>query len=498
MIKNIVLSISFISCILLPNPTAAQVAARKGVTLNEVYEQINNLAIKHDAESKALLALEAKELVKSDNEQWILLGATIYESLQNKAEVEKAQKTIKKRFPNGKNARFEEFNKIFNSKPTITTLEVEKLHKNWETRFPPNSFAEQDRNMYIEADANMAILFFNENNIEKGNSYIERFKSNPNYPIYINKVGSELIKKNNYLLATTLLEPAYVLSLEATKPNSIAQNKTALARSYYNIAPNYANSLLKDGKTEQAITVLEELINKTSNVTASLVKQLVEAYAIDGRDLDAFILLHNYQNNNEVDERLSNLSKSLYLKLNQNNEGNINEYFSSLTEKSTDALFSKYKAEMIKKEAINFSLLNMKGDTISLADMKGKVVILDFWATWCGPCKASFPGMQATINKYKNDKEVEFLFIDVWQKEDNYKELAQKFIIKNQYTFNVLFDEMKDRAKSTATAYGVRGIPTKIIIDKEGFIRFESSGGGTEVYKVVNEMTAKIELAKKG
>jgi hypothetical protein len=62
----------------------------------------------------------------------------------------------------------------------------------------------------------------------------------------------------------------------------------------------------------------------------------------------------------------------------------------------------------------------------------------------------------------------------------------------------VLFDEMKDRSKATTTAYGVRGIPHKVVIDKEGFIRFEASGSGSDIDKIVAELDTKIELAKQG
>ena len=106
--------------------------------------------------------------------------------------------------------------------------------------------------------------------------------------------------------------------------------------------------------------------------------------------------------------------------------------------------------------------------------------------------------MQATVNKYANDQDVVFLFIDTWQREANYKELVNNFIESNKYTFQVLFDEMKNTKDAVVSAYGVEGIPTKVVIDKEGFIRFKTTGGGADVDKIVNEMSAKIELAKKG
>lgn len=57
---------------------------------------------------------------------------------------------------------------------------------------------------------------------------------------------------------------------------------------------------------------------------------------------------------------------------------------------------------------------------------------------------------------------------------------------------------MKDRDQATVSAYGVKGIPTKVIIDKDGFIRFQSSGSGADVEKIVHEISTKIELARRG
>ncbi|WP_437918073.1 trypsin-like peptidase domain-containing protein [Sphingobacterium sp. LRF_L2] len=160
-----------------------------------------------------------------------------------------------------------------------------------------------------------------------------------------------------------------------------------------------------------------------------------------------------------------------------------------------EALKAKYKGEMIKKQAPDFSLKNMQGEVVSLSDFKGKVVVLDFWATWCKPCIGSFPGMQAAVEKYSKDKDVVFLFIDCFERQENYEAQVRSFIAENKYAFQVLFDHMSEN-ESITKGYNIKGIPNKVVIDKEGFIRFQSSGSGTDVDRIVNEISTKIEIVR--
>lgn len=112
-------------------------------------------------------------------------------------------------------------------------------------------------------------------------------------------------------------------------------------------------------------------------------------------------------------------------------------------------------------------MTNSDGKKVHLSDYKGKVIVLDFWATWCGPCRASFPKMQELVKKYK-DKNVEFFFINVWEKMNpvDLKANVTDFIKENKYSFNVLYD-FKDEIVSQ---YKIDAIPSKIIIDKKGNI----------------------------
>lgn len=476
----------------------AQVAAQKNATLTDIYMRINDLATKHDPVSKAALASEADALMKKESEQMMTLGASLYEALQKKNDAENAYKTIAKKFPKGINARMSAYNKIFVAKHDLTTIEVEKQYIKWLENYPSEVFKTDERTIYPQADAQMAMLFYRENNLDKASHYLERLKVSTNYTVYVNGVARDLINNQKFATASELLAPAYKIAKAAVTATAEIENKISIARSYYNIAPNYARALMNTSKTAEAILVLEDLLKSANKKSAVHVELLAQAYIQDNRDLDAFLLLSDYINNNISEDKLINKVRELYTKLNQNNNRNIESYINIISAKSNQAVLDKYQKEMIKKEAPNFSLKNMKGETISLKDFRGKVVILDFWATWCGPCKNSFPGMQAAVNKYKDDKEVEFLFIDTWQKEDNFKELVADFIKENKYTFHVLFDDMKDRSTNTAAAFSVRGIPHKVVIDKEGFIRFESAGGLADIDKIVKEMSVKIELAKKG
>ncbi len=126
-----------------------------------------------------------------------------------------------------------------------------------------------------------------------------------------------------------------------------------------------------------------------------------------------------------------------------------------------DDIFSKIGIQPIKnKKAPNFCLKGLNGEKVELKNFRGKVVFLNFWATWCGPCKEEMPSMQALHHQFK---EKGFVFLTISVDYAGVKPVKE-FIEKHRYTFPVLIDPKGE----TLDLFEVRGIPTTFLIDQKG------------------------------
>ncbi|HUI29994.1 MAG TPA: TlpA disulfide reductase family protein [Candidatus Acidoferrales bacterium] len=132
--------------------------------------------------------------------------------------------------------------------------------------------------------------------------------------------------------------------------------------------------------------------------------------------------------------------------------------------------------------APDFTLTSIDGKTIKLSDYRGKVVILDFWATWCAPCKAEIPDFIKLSSQYKSH---DFQMLGVSLDEGGLKEVAP-FMKQLGMNYPVVLG-----TEEVVSAYGgIRGIPTTFVIDKNGFVRavFEGYRDATVFENLVKQL----------
>jgi peroxiredoxin len=120
--------------------------------------------------------------------------------------------------------------------------------------------------------------------------------------------------------------------------------------------------------------------------------------------------------------------------------------------------------------APDFELLSITGNKVKLSDLRGKTVILNFWATWCPPCRAEIPEMQKFYENNKNNN-VEILAVNLTNSESS-PDTVKDFVRDKGMTFNILLDKQG----KIGNLYGIITIPTSYIIDKNGIIREKHVG----------------------
>lgn len=115
--------------------------------------------------------------------------------------------------------------------------------------------------------------------------------------------------------------------------------------------------------------------------------------------------------------------------------------------------------------AIDFEVLNESGEKVKLSSYFGKPIVVNFWASWCGPCKAEIPEFIDAYKKY--GEEVEFLMVNLTDGQTDTVEGVKEFVSENKYEFPLYFDT----EYSAANAYQVYSIPQTLFVDKNGNIQ---------------------------
>jgi len=136
------------------------------------------------------------------------------------------------------------------------------------------------------------------------------------------------------------------------------------------------------------------------------------------------------------------------------------------------------------KPAPDFTLTDLDGKTVTLSSLKGKRILINFWATWCGPCFKEMPFFQAVYKEYV-PKGLVFLSVDVGESASR----TSGYMEKNSFTFKqVLVDSKSD----VALKYGIQFLPTTIMIDADGIIKLLKIGEFIDLKELQGEIALNL------
>ncbi|MFC2135011.1 redoxin domain-containing protein [Bacteroidota bacterium] len=437
---------------------------------------------------KELKDLEAKGDL---DEAEMAILAEWYGNVNKNRKAEKYTAKLLTEYPNGEFAQKKRVNQIYREQDVNSKIE---MLKKFESEYPENESIAGIYNSIVIAYGNTLRYkeskAFLSDNIKKIDTY--------RYYALANKITDE---KGDADLALDIAKMGMIRGRQALdnpespKPKDLTIDEWETDRKYY-LALNmyeYGAILYEMGKTGELLPILDEAV--TLSIDYYIPQGLIDLYSKvvveSGKYETALSRIGGFIEKGKNSETVMEALKEAFTKKNGSDNG-FEEYLGQYEAAAELALLTKLKKEMINNPSVPFTLKDLEGNDVSLSDFKGKIVIIDFWATWCPPCKASFPAMKIAVEKYVADEEVKFLFVDTWERVPNKRNNAANFIRQNNYPFHVLLD---DEFKVIGS-YKVQSIPTKFILDKDGNIRFQSVGFSGNIDHLVKEIDIMIDLLK--
>lgn len=435
--------------------------------------------------------------INGDEEKWIN-AARIYRELKMTDERKILNDKILATFPNGRRAN-DYYWSNFYPQPDTSEAALLKVMNDYVSRFSDNTNATKDRfysmiiyNALTRKDLLTAFKYENLMSNKMQSAYQYDFNAWGLSGKQVDIAGSDLENAKIVAARSIAINSALINDGTVRDEDAILELNEARSKFYdtyalilyklnqYDSAFYYQDFVSKQGK-ELNTGGMERYAAYAEKVKGtSFTKDFIESKLFTGTKSPVMI------------KQLQGIYKGLNLP--EDEFSRLQEMSAKLAkQKNDEAIIAKYGT----LQAPDFSLKNMAGETVALSGLKGKIVILDFWANWCSPCKASFPAMQVLVNKYKDDKDVVFLFIDTWESApaQQNQEITAKYMADNKFSFNVLFDVKK---KAVAD-YKIEEIPKKIIIDKNGSLVYTGGPSGLvfTTEHLVDEMCEIIDAAKK-
>lgn len=245
----------------------------------------------------------------------------------------------------------------------------------------------------------------------------------------------------------------------------------------------FGNALTQTGDTEEAVKAYQQLVENYPKATyfAPALLEMGLAYDRLGQHDKADAAYHQLIEHPKYGSRASaRTAKRLLALESENRTGEV----------PASPSFGGRSDALVGKKALDFNVKDLNGNDLSLEKYRGNVILLDFWAVWCGPCIAEMPNVKAVYEKYK-DENFQIIGISL----DDSRNKLVGYLEKEEITWLQVFDG-NGWKNQVAEMYGIRAIPHMYLIDGEGVVRKSGVRGHAlepAVAELVQENNAKLQ-----